>query len=60
VTRLRLASLRDRILLLILLAGLPALGLALYTNLEERRLAAAGVQADALRLARSRLGSTTS
>jgi diguanylate cyclase (GGDEF)-like protein len=48
----RLASLRDRVLILVLLATLPALALVLYTNLEERRLAAASVQADALRLAR--------
>jgi diguanylate cyclase (GGDEF)-like protein len=50
--RFRLASLRDRLVLVVLLAALPALALVLYTNLEERRLAAATVQADALRLAR--------
>ena len=47
-----LANLRDRLLLLVLLTALPALGLMLYTNLEERRVAAAEVQANALRLAR--------
>ncbi|MEW5958880.1 MAG: PAS domain S-box protein, partial [Chloroflexota bacterium] len=46
------SSLRLRLLLLVLLAVLPALGLMLYTNLEQRRLAAAHAQEDALRLTR--------
>jgi len=52
MARVRLAGLRDRLVLLVLLASLPALALVLHTNLEQRRLAAASVQADALRLAR--------
>ena len=50
--RLSLSSLRARLLLLVLLAVVPALGLTLYTYLEERRLTTAQVQEDALRLAR--------
>jgi len=50
--RFSLASLRFRLLLLVLLAVVPALGLALYTNIELRRLAAADVKEEALRLAR--------
>jgi signal transduction histidine kinase len=46
------ASLRFRLLLLVLLAVIPALGLTLYTNIELRRLAAADVKEEALRLAR--------
>ena len=45
-----LAGLRARLLLLVAVAVLPALGLVLYTDLEQRRLAAAQVQDDALRL----------
>src|SRR5262245_15411808 len=47
-----LASLRTRLLLLVLLAAIPALGLTLYTNLEERQLRKALVQEDAMRLSR--------
>jgi signal transduction histidine kinase len=50
--RFSFASLRFRLLLLVLLAVVPALGLALYTNVELRRLAAADVKEEALRLAR--------
>ena len=50
--RFSLSSLRARLLLLVLLAALPALGLILYTDLEQRRLAATQAQEDALRLAR--------
>jgi len=50
--RFSLSSLRVRLLLLVLLAALPALGLILYTDLEQRRLAATQAQEDALRLAR--------
>lgn len=50
--RFSFASLRFRLLLLVLLAVVPALGLALYTNVELRRLAAADVKKEALRLAR--------
>lgn len=47
-----LSTLRARLLLLVLLAVLPALGLMLYTADEERRIAAAWAQEDALRLVR--------
>lgn len=50
--RVSFASLRVRLLLLVLLAVVPALALTLYTHLEERRRAAAQVQDEALRLAR--------
>lgn len=46
------ASLRTRLLLLVLLAVIPALGLTLYTNLEERQLRKAQVQEHAMRLSR--------
>src|SRR5215475_12295207 len=45
-------SLRIRLLLLVLLAVIPALGLTLYTNLEERQLRKAAVQEQAMRLSR--------
>jgi signal transduction histidine kinase len=45
-------SLRFRLLLLVLLAVVPALGLTLYTNVELRRAAGADVKEEALRLAR--------
>src|SRR5262249_57134824 len=47
-----LASLRTRLLLLVLLAVIPALALTLYTNLKERQLRKAQVQEQAMRLAR--------
>ncbi|HJY82107.1 MAG TPA: cache domain-containing protein, partial [Candidatus Binatia bacterium] len=46
-----LSSLRARLLLLVLLAAIPALGLILYIDLEQRRLAATQAQEAALRLA---------
>ncbi len=46
------SSLRARLLLLVLLAVLPVLGLILYTDLEQRKLAATQAQEDALRFAR--------
>jgi PAS domain S-box-containing protein len=46
------SSLRVRLLLLVLLAVLPALGLTLYTYAEVRRLTVSGEQNEALRLAR--------
>ena len=52
MARLSLASLRTRLLLLVLLAAIPALGLTLYTNLEERQLRKALVQEHAMRLSR--------
>ncbi len=52
MARLSLGSLRTRLLLLVLLAVIPALGLALYTNLEERQLSKALVQEHAMRLSR--------
>jgi diguanylate cyclase (GGDEF)-like protein len=50
-------GLRWRLLLLVLVAVLPALGLILATAWEQRRLAAEGVGEEALRIAR--LASTT-
>ena len=50
MARLSLASLRTRLLLLVLLAVVPALGLTLYTNLEERQLRKTQVQEQAMRL----------
>ena len=47
-----LASLRSRLLSLVLLAVVPALALTVYTYLEERELEKARVREDALRLAR--------
>ncbi len=46
------ASLRFRLLALVLLAVAPFLGLMLYTNVELRRLAADSIKEDILRLAR--------
>lgn len=43
---------RSRLLLLVFLAGLPSLGLILYTGLEQRRHSAEMIQDDTLRLAR--------
>ncbi len=48
----RLSSLRYRLLLLVLLAALPALGLIVSTAWEQRRQAALNAQEDGLRLAR--------
>ncbi|HWR21149.1 MAG TPA: PAS domain S-box protein [Verrucomicrobiae bacterium] len=53
--RLRV-SVRTRLLLLILLAIGPALGLALYAGLQHRRMAAVQAQQEALRLARIAVG----
>lgn len=50
--RFSFASLRVRLLLLVLLAVVPALGLTVYTNIELRRLAAVDVKAEAMRLVR--------
>jgi signal transduction histidine kinase len=47
-----LGGLQARLVLLVLLAVMPALGLALYSDFEERRLRRAQVQEEALRLAR--------
>lgn len=46
------SSLRVRLLLLVLLSALPALGLTLYSGIEQRRLAANAAQQDTLRTAR--------
>jgi len=46
------SSLRFRLLLLVLIALIPALGLMLYSASVQRRETAAAVQADALRLVR--------
>ncbi len=48
----RYLSLRSRLILLVLLAMLPALGLILYTGLEQRQRAGEDAQSEALRLAR--------
>ena len=48
----RLASLRSRLLVLVLVAVLPAFALTVYTNLEHRRTAVAVAQEEALRIAR--------
>ena len=47
-----LASLRSRLLLLVFLAGVPSLGLVLYTGAEQRRHTAAVMEDNTLRLAR--------
>jgi len=54
--RFSLTSLRSRLLFLILLAVLPALGLTLYTGLEERRIQEAQVRENTLRLTRLAAG----
>ena len=50
--RLHLSSVRGSLLVLVLLAGLPGLGFTAYTGVEQRRAAAARVQAEAMQLAR--------
>ena len=50
--RFSFAALRARLLLLVLLAVIPAWGLMLYSADEQRRMATQAVQQDALRLAR--------
>ena len=50
--RFSFASLRTRLLLLVLLAVIPALGLTIYTNLELRQWAAVNVHQETLRVAR--------
>ncbi len=52
MARFFFSGLRVRLLVLVLLAVIPALGLTLYTNLEERELRKAQVQEYALRLSR--------
>src|SRR5215470_15050377 len=52
MARLSFASLRARLLLLVLLAVIPALVLTVYTNLEERQLRKAQVQEQAMRVSR--------
>ncbi|MDQ3521693.1 MAG: EAL domain-containing protein [Gemmatimonadota bacterium] len=49
----RAASLRARLLLLVMLAVLPALGVILYTGLQQRRLAASEARQEAMRLGRT-------
>jgi len=53
MVRFLLSSLRARLLLLVLLAVLPAVGLTLYTAWEQRRQAAVVAQKEALTLAES-------
>jgi len=50
--RFSLAKLRVRLLLLVLLAIIPALGLMIYTSLELRQMVADDVRQEALRLVR--------
>lgn len=50
--RFSFASIRVRLILLILFATMPAFGLILYTAIEEQRLAATAAKKEALRLAR--------
>ena len=47
----RVLRLRDRLILLVLLAVLPAFGLVLYMGVEQRRTVAEGVRSEARRLA---------
>ena len=47
-----LSSLRFHLLLVILLALVPVSALMVITDWEQRRITAAGIQADALRVAR--------
>src|SRR5712692_6709699 len=54
--RFTLSSLRYSLLLMVLLAMLPALALILSTAWEQRRQAVVDTQADALRLARVAAG----
>ena len=49
--RFSFASIRVRLILLILFATMPAFALILYTAIEEERLAATAAQTEALRLA---------
>ena len=50
--RITFASLRVRLILIVLLAVIPALGLTLYTGLEHRQIAANQAKEEALRMAR--------
>jgi len=50
------SSLRSRLILLILLAVLPSLGMTLYTGLEEHQIQMAQVQENTLRLTRLAAG----
>ncbi len=52
MNRISLTSLRFRLVALVLLATIPALGLVLYTASEQRQRAVAEVQDNALRLTR--------
>ncbi|MBI3804748.1 MAG: EAL domain-containing protein [Nitrospirae bacterium] len=52
MSRFSLSTLRTRLLLLALLAGIPTLSLAFYTASAQRQAAVAKVQEDALRMAR--------
>ncbi len=54
-----LADLRVRLIGLVLLAVIPALGLLLYTDLEDRRLDTLAAQAESLRAARFASGELT-
>jgi len=49
-------SLRTRLILLVLLAVIPAMGLALYSGMEQRKNALSRAQEDALRMAENASG----
>ncbi len=56
LSRLSFSTLRSRLILLVLVAVLPAMGLTLYTGLEERQIQKAQAQENALRLTRLAAG----
>lgn len=56
LSRLFLSTLRGRLIVLVLVAVLPAMGMTLYTGLEERRIQSAQAQENALRLTRLAAG----
>lgn len=56
MSRLFLSTLRGRLIVLVLVAVLPAMGMTLYTGLEERRIQSAQAQENALRLTRLAAG----
>jgi PAS domain S-box-containing protein len=56
LSRLSLSTLRSRLIVLVLVAVLPAMGMTLYTGLEERQIQKAQAQENALRLTRLAAG----
>src|SRR3990172_1626933 len=53
MARIRISSVRASLLLLVLLAGLPGLGLTLHTGVDQRKAAALIAQTETLQLVRS-------